>query len=56
MLSLMEAQAQFFQHGHQSLSELDEYRRKLNEEVIVLFVCLIDSVSFATIAFAPQIL
>ncbi|XP_070785793.1 arf-GAP with coiled-coil, ANK repeat and PH domain-containing protein 1 isoform X2 [Enoplosus armatus] len=32
MLSLMEAQAQFFQHGHQSLSELDEYRRKLNEE------------------------
>lgn len=33
MLSLMEAQAQFFQQGHQSLSELDEYRRKLNEEV-----------------------
>ncbi|XP_076581037.1 arf-GAP with coiled-coil, ANK repeat and PH domain-containing protein 1 isoform X2 [Chaetodon auriga] len=32
MLSLMEAQAQFFQHGHQSLSELDEYRQKLNEE------------------------
>ncbi|KAM9335420.1 arf-GAP with coiled-coil, ANK repeat and PH domain-containing protein 1 [Symphorus nematophorus] len=32
VLSLMEAQAQFFQHGHQSLSELDEYRRKLNEE------------------------
>lgn len=32
MLSLMEAQAQFFQHGHQSLSEMDEYRRKLNEE------------------------
>ncbi|XP_039996256.1 arf-GAP with coiled-coil, ANK repeat and PH domain-containing protein 1 isoform X2 [Xiphias gladius] len=32
MLSLMEAQAQFFQQGHQSLSELDEYRRKLNEE------------------------
>uniref|UniRef100_A0A4W6D3D9 Arf-GAP with coiled-coil, ANK repeat and PH domain-containing protein n=1 Tax=Lates calcarifer TaxID=8187 RepID=A0A4W6D3D9_LATCA len=32
MLSMMEAQAQFFQHGHQSLSELDEYRRKLNEE------------------------
>uniref|UniRef100_A0A8C2ZFB6 Arf-GAP with coiled-coil, ANK repeat and PH domain-containing protein n=1 Tax=Cyclopterus lumpus TaxID=8103 RepID=A0A8C2ZFB6_CYCLU len=32
MLSLMEAQAQLFQHGHQSLSELDEYRRKLNEE------------------------
>ncbi|XP_041635151.1 arf-GAP with coiled-coil, ANK repeat and PH domain-containing protein 1 [Cheilinus undulatus] len=32
MLSLMEAQANFFQHGHQSLSELDEYRRKLNDE------------------------
>uniref|UniRef100_A0A3B4VEG3 Arf-GAP with coiled-coil, ANK repeat and PH domain-containing protein n=1 Tax=Seriola dumerili TaxID=41447 RepID=A0A3B4VEG3_SERDU len=32
MLSLMEAQAQFFQLGHQSLSELDDYRRKLNEE------------------------
>ncbi|XP_075968484.1 arf-GAP with coiled-coil, ANK repeat and PH domain-containing protein 1 isoform X2 [Anarhichas minor] len=32
MLSLMEAQAQLFQHGHQSLSELDEYRQKLNEE------------------------
>uniref|UniRef100_A0A671WFU2 Arf-GAP with coiled-coil, ANK repeat and PH domain-containing protein n=1 Tax=Sparus aurata TaxID=8175 RepID=A0A671WFU2_SPAAU len=32
VLSLMEAQAQFFQHGNQSLSELDEYRRKLNEE------------------------
>ncbi|XP_040886841.1 arf-GAP with coiled-coil, ANK repeat and PH domain-containing protein 1 [Toxotes jaculatrix] len=32
VLSLMEAQAQFFQHGHQSVSELDEYRRKLNEE------------------------
>lgn len=33
MLSLMEAQAQLFQHGHQSLSQLDEYRRQLNEEV-----------------------
>uniref|UniRef100_A0A673CXX4 Arf-GAP with coiled-coil, ANK repeat and PH domain-containing protein n=1 Tax=Sphaeramia orbicularis TaxID=375764 RepID=A0A673CXX4_9TELE len=32
MLSLMEAQAQFFQQGHQSLSELDEYRRKLSDE------------------------
>ncbi|KAM9717311.1 arf-GAP with coiled-coil, ANK repeat and PH domain-containing protein 1 isoform 2-T2 [Menidia menidia] len=32
MLSLMEAQGQFFQQGHQSLSELDEYRQKLNEE------------------------
>ncbi|KAG8006161.1 Arf-GAP with coiled-coil, partial [Nibea albiflora] len=32
MLSLMEAQAQFFQNGHQSLSDLDEYRRKLSEE------------------------
>ncbi|XP_059210933.1 arf-GAP with coiled-coil, ANK repeat and PH domain-containing protein 1 [Centropristis striata] len=32
MLSLMEAQAQLFQHGHQSLADLDEYRRKLNEE------------------------
>lgn len=34
VLSLMEAQAQFFQHGHQSLSELDKYRQQLNEEVI----------------------
>ncbi|XP_029696852.1 arf-GAP with coiled-coil, ANK repeat and PH domain-containing protein 1 [Takifugu rubripes] len=32
MLSLMEAQAQFFQHGHQSLSELDLYRQTLSEE------------------------
>uniref|UniRef100_A0A8C6K8M0 Arf-GAP with coiled-coil, ANK repeat and PH domain-containing protein n=1 Tax=Nothobranchius furzeri TaxID=105023 RepID=A0A8C6K8M0_NOTFU len=32
MLSLMEAQAQFFQQGHQSLTELEEYRHKLNEE------------------------
>ncbi|KAM6908993.1 arf-GAP with coiled-coil, ANK repeat and PH domain-containing protein 1 [Xenentodon cancila] len=32
MLSLMEAQAQFFQQGHESLSELNEYRQKLNEE------------------------
>ncbi|XP_068611704.1 LOW QUALITY PROTEIN: arf-GAP with coiled-coil, ANK repeat and PH domain-containing protein 1 [Brachionichthys hirsutus] len=31
-LSLMEAQAQFFRQGHQSLSELDQYRQKLNEE------------------------
>lgn len=38
MLSLMEAQAQFFQQGHQSLSELDEYRKKLNEEVTILFI------------------
>uniref|UniRef100_A0A665V5I8 Arf-GAP with coiled-coil, ANK repeat and PH domain-containing protein n=1 Tax=Echeneis naucrates TaxID=173247 RepID=A0A665V5I8_ECHNA len=32
MLSLMEAQAQFFQIGHQSLSELEDYREKLNKE------------------------
>ncbi|KAM9836520.1 arf-GAP with coiled-coil, ANK repeat and PH domain-containing protein 1 isoform 3-T3 [Aulostomus maculatus] len=32
MLSLMDAQAQLFQHGHQSLSELEDYRRKLSEE------------------------
>ncbi|KAM3857426.1 arf-GAP with coiled-coil, ANK repeat and PH domain-containing protein 1 [Diretmus argenteus] len=32
MLSLMEAQAQFFQLGHRSLSELDDYRRSLSEE------------------------
>ncbi|XP_062305748.1 arf-GAP with coiled-coil, ANK repeat and PH domain-containing protein 1 [Osmerus eperlanus] len=32
MLSLMEAQAQFFQQGHESLSELDDYRRTLSEE------------------------
>uniref|UniRef100_A0AAQ5YXZ9 Arf-GAP with coiled-coil, ANK repeat and PH domain-containing protein n=1 Tax=Amphiprion ocellaris TaxID=80972 RepID=A0AAQ5YXZ9_AMPOC len=37
MLSLMEAQAQLFQQGHQSLSELDQYRHKLNEEVIISF-------------------
>lgn len=35
MLSLMETQAQFFQQGHTSLSELEEYRQKLNEEVCV---------------------
>lgn len=33
MLSLMDAQAQLFQNGHESLSELDEYRQRLNEEV-----------------------
>ncbi|XP_034712138.1 arf-GAP with coiled-coil, ANK repeat and PH domain-containing protein 1 [Etheostoma cragini] len=32
MLSLMEAQAQLFQQGHQSFSELEEYRQKLNKE------------------------
>ncbi|MEQ2289453.1 hypothetical protein AMECASPLE_033153 [Ameca splendens] len=32
MLSLMETQAQFFQQGHQSLSELDQYCQKLSEE------------------------
>ncbi|XP_028330029.1 arf-GAP with coiled-coil, ANK repeat and PH domain-containing protein 1 isoform X2 [Gouania willdenowi] len=32
MLSLMEAQSQFFQQGHQSLAQLDDYRQKLNEE------------------------
>lgn len=40
MLSLIEAQAQFFQQGNQSLSELDEYRRQLNEEVIACFPLL----------------
>lgn len=42
MLSLMDAQAQFFLQGHQSLSELDEYRQKLNEEVtisVLLHLC-----------------
>lgn len=34
MLSLMEAQAQLFQQGHQSLSQLEDYRRQLNEEVM----------------------
>lgn len=29
----MEAQAHFFQNGHQSLSELDQYRQALSEEV-----------------------
>lgn len=38
MLSLMEAQSQFFQHGHQSLSELDQYRHKLSEEAGLLFL------------------
>uniref|UniRef100_A0A3P9HD76 Arf-GAP with coiled-coil, ANK repeat and PH domain-containing protein n=1 Tax=Oryzias latipes TaxID=8090 RepID=A0A3P9HD76_ORYLA len=32
MLVLMDAQAQFFQQSHESLSELDEYRQKLSEE------------------------
>ncbi|CAK6952885.1 arf-GAP with coiled-coil%2C ANK repeat and PH domain-containing protein 1 isoform X2 [Scomber scombrus] len=32
MLSLMEAQAQFFELNHESVSELDNYRRKLTEE------------------------
>uniref|UniRef100_A0A4W5MTC5 Arf-GAP with coiled-coil, ANK repeat and PH domain-containing protein n=1 Tax=Hucho hucho TaxID=62062 RepID=A0A4W5MTC5_9TELE len=32
MVSMMEAQSQFFQQGHQSLSELDNYRRTLSEE------------------------
>uniref|UniRef100_A0A8C6THL9 Arf-GAP with coiled-coil, ANK repeat and PH domain-containing protein n=1 Tax=Neogobius melanostomus TaxID=47308 RepID=A0A8C6THL9_9GOBI len=32
MLSLMDAQAQFFQYGQQSLSELDVYRQKLSDE------------------------
>uniref|UniRef100_A0A8C7SR05 Arf-GAP with coiled-coil, ANK repeat and PH domain-containing protein n=1 Tax=Oncorhynchus mykiss TaxID=8022 RepID=A0A8C7SR05_ONCMY len=32
MVSMMDAQSQFFQQGHQSLSELDDYRRTLSEE------------------------
>ncbi|CAB1345215.1 unnamed protein product [Coregonus sp. 'balchen'] len=32
MVSMMEAQSQFFQQGHQSLSELADYRRTLSEE------------------------
>ncbi|KAM8882362.1 arf-GAP with coiled-coil, ANK repeat and PH domain-containing protein 1 isoform 2-T3 [Synchiropus picturatus] len=32
MLSLLDAQAQLFQHGHESLSELEEYRRNLYDE------------------------
>ncbi|NP_001133772.1 arf-GAP with coiled-coil, ANK repeat and PH domain-containing protein 1 [Salmo salar] len=32
MVSMMEAQSQFFQQGHQSLSELANYRRTLSEE------------------------
>ncbi|XP_068164514.1 arf-GAP with coiled-coil, ANK repeat and PH domain-containing protein 1 isoform X3 [Antennarius striatus] len=32
VLSLMEAQAQFFRHGHQSLSQLDQYRQTLSQE------------------------
>ncbi|XP_077356646.1 arf-GAP with coiled-coil, ANK repeat and PH domain-containing protein 1 [Festucalex cinctus] len=32
MLSLMDAQAQLFQNGYQSLSELDRYRQKLSDE------------------------
>lgn len=38
MLSLMEAQSQFFQQGHQSLSELDQYRHKLSEEAGLPFL------------------
>lgn len=49
MLSLMEAQAQLFQHGHQSFSELEEYRQKLNEEVI-FFKSLIGYISFVAVA------
>uniref|UniRef100_A0A6Q2Y8I2 Arf-GAP with coiled-coil, ANK repeat and PH domain-containing protein n=1 Tax=Esox lucius TaxID=8010 RepID=A0A6Q2Y8I2_ESOLU len=45
MVSMMDAQSQFFQQGHQSLSELDEYRRSLSEEVIsrymVMFLLLL---------------
>ena len=33
MLSLIEAQAQFFQYGHKSLSELEDFKRSLGEEV-----------------------
>ncbi|XP_049615125.1 arf-GAP with coiled-coil, ANK repeat and PH domain-containing protein 1 isoform X3 [Syngnathus scovelli] len=32
MLALMDAQAQLFQNGYQSLAELDHYRQKLSEE------------------------
>lgn len=46
MLSLMEAQSHFFERGHESLSELDEYRRKLSEEVIVC-LRLSDIISYA---------
>uniref|UniRef100_A0A667ZE09 Arf-GAP with coiled-coil, ANK repeat and PH domain-containing protein n=1 Tax=Myripristis murdjan TaxID=586833 RepID=A0A667ZE09_9TELE len=35
MLSLMDAQAQFFQHGHQSISQLDEYRHRLSEQLVL---------------------
>lgn len=33
MLSLMEAQALFFQQGYQSLTELENYRKQLKDEV-----------------------
>lgn len=33
MLSLMEAQALFFQQGYQSLAELENYRKQLKDEV-----------------------
>ncbi|KAM9501819.1 arf-GAP with coiled-coil, ANK repeat and PH domain-containing protein 1 [Clarias gariepinus] len=32
MISLMESQAAFFQQGHHSLAELEEYRKQLNDE------------------------
>ncbi|CAL8325925.1 unnamed protein product [Lota lota] len=32
MLSLIEAQTQFFQYGHRSLSELEDFKRSLSEE------------------------
>ncbi len=40
MLSLMEAQALFFQQGYQSLTELESYRKQLSEEVRNVSVCL----------------
>ncbi|XP_048885384.1 arf-GAP with coiled-coil, ANK repeat and PH domain-containing protein 1 isoform X4 [Brienomyrus brachyistius] len=36
MLSLMDAQAQFFQQGHQTLSELEGYRKSLSDQHIQL--------------------
>lgn len=46
MLSLMEAQAHFFELNHESVSELDSYRRKLSEEVIAC-LSLSDIISYA---------
>lgn len=55
MLSLMEAQSQFFQHGHQSLSELDQYRHKLSEEAGLPFLFFSFGSNHRTEAFSEDL-